>query len=128
MLGLGSMHMHRNFSCMLFAGLVAANPGLGKLLFALLFPVGLTMNTLHGTELFTGNTMKLPAAIYEGKTNMAGLMKNWFWSYLGASSVAKCCCMPLLFFGMQWGMLHEGFCICNLLRNPAVMRSTVIRQ
>lgn len=29
--------------------LVAANPGLGKLLFALLFPVGLTMNTLHGT-------------------------------------------------------------------------------
>jgi hypothetical protein len=31
------------------AALVAANPGLGKLLFALLFPVGLTMNTLHGT-------------------------------------------------------------------------------
>lgn len=42
------------------------------------------MNTLHGTELFTGNTMKLPAAIYEGKTNMAGLIKNWFWSYSGA--------------------------------------------
>jgi len=34
-------------------------------------------------ELFTGNTMKLPAAIYEGKTNMGGLIKNWFWSYLG---------------------------------------------
>lgn len=67
-------------------GLVAANPGLGKLLFALLFPVGLTMNTLHGTELFTGNTMKLPAAIYEGKTNLAGLAKNWFWSYLGETS------------------------------------------
>jgi formate/nitrite transporter FocA (FNT family) len=27
--------------------------------------------------------MKLPAAIYEGKTNMAGLIKNWFWSYSG---------------------------------------------
>jgi formate/nitrite transporter len=27
--------------------------------------------------------MKLPAAIYEGKTDMGGLMKNWFWSYLG---------------------------------------------
>lgn len=66
------------------AALVAANPGLAKLLFALVFPVGLTMNTLHGTELFTGNTMKLPAAIYEGKTNMAGLIKNWFWSYSGA--------------------------------------------
>jgi formate/nitrite transporter FocA (FNT family) len=66
------------------AALVAANPGLAKLLFALVFPVGLTMNTLHGTELFTGNTMKLPAAIYEGKTNMGGLIKNWFWSYSGA--------------------------------------------
>jgi formate/nitrite transporter len=63
--------------------LYSANPGLAKLLFALLFPVGLTMNTLHGTELFTGNTMKLPVAIYEGKTNLGGLIKNWFWSYLG---------------------------------------------
>jgi len=63
--------------------LYSANPGLAKLLFALVFPVGLTMNTLHGTELFTGNTMKLPAAIYEGKTDMGGLIKNWFWSYLG---------------------------------------------
>eukprot|EP00879_Flechtneria_rotunda_P001112 GHRR01001254.1.p1 GENE.GHRR01001254.1~~GHRR01001254.1.p1 ORF type:complete len:333 (+),score=143.33 GHRR01001254.1:110-1108(+) len=63
--------------------LVQSNPGLAKLLFALVFPVGLTLNTLHGTELFTGNTMKLPAAIYEGKTNLNGLIKNWFWSYSG---------------------------------------------
>jgi formate/nitrite transporter len=64
-------------------GIYGPNPGLGKLLFALLFPVGLTMNTLHGTELFTGNTMKLPAAIYEGKTTFGKLCHNWFWSYLG---------------------------------------------
>jgi hypothetical protein len=31
------------------AALYSANPGLAKLLFALVFPVGLTMNTLHGT-------------------------------------------------------------------------------
>jgi hypothetical protein len=74
----------------LAAALVAANPGLAKLLFALVFPVGLTMNTLHGTELFTGNTMKLPAAIYEGKTNMGGLIKNWFWSYSGACMQYSC--------------------------------------
>jgi hypothetical protein len=41
------------------------------------------MNTLHGTELFTGNTMKLPAAIYEGKSTFGKLCHNWFWSYLG---------------------------------------------
>jgi formate/nitrite transporter FocA (FNT family) len=81
------------------AGIVAANPGLAKLLFALVFPVGLTMNTLHGTELFTGNTMKLPAAIFEGKTDMKGLIKNWFWSYFGEQDwhiIRRCwpdCCM-----------------------------------
>jgi formate/nitrite transporter len=64
-------------------GIYGPNPGLAKLLFAILFPVGLTMNTLHGTELFTGNTMKLPAAIYEGKSTFGKLCHNWFWSYLG---------------------------------------------
>lgn len=37
----------------------------------------------HHTELFTGNTMKLPAAIYEGKSTFGKLCHNWFWSYLG---------------------------------------------
>lgn len=182
--------------CVLYqctTGIYGPNPGLGKLLFAILFPVGLTMNTLHGTggwvgscgrgcrwwlrqdrarqqcccrrnnaealwpaahvqqqepalglgqcaaaapfcfqcphmqqghgsclvtahnthclfpvtllthasdptfpacfnpklpptptaELFTGNTMKLPAAIYEGKSTFGKLCHNWFWSYLG---------------------------------------------
>lgn len=27
--------------------------------------------------------MKLPAAIYEGKTTFGKLCHNWFWSYLG---------------------------------------------
>jgi hypothetical protein len=64
-------------------GLAAANPGLAKLLFALVFPCGLYMTIMHGVDLFTGNTMKLPAAIIEGKTDMKGLAHNWFWSYFG---------------------------------------------
>lgn len=35
-------------------GLAASNPGLAKLVFALVFPVGLTMVTLCGADLYTG--------------------------------------------------------------------------
>lgn len=35
--------------------LAAANPGLGKFLFAAVFPVGLMLVVIAGSELFTGN-------------------------------------------------------------------------
>lgn len=65
------------------AGLTAAHPGLGKLIFAVLFPVGLMVTILHGVELFTGNTMKAAMAVYEGKIKMSDLVKNWTVSYIG---------------------------------------------
>jgi formate/nitrite transporter FocA (FNT family) len=33
----------------------------------LVFPVGLTLVLLSGTELYTGNTAIIPMAVYEGK-------------------------------------------------------------
>jgi formate/nitrite transporter FocA (FNT family) len=36
------------------AGLSAAHPGLAKLVFSALFPVGLMVTILHGVELYTG--------------------------------------------------------------------------
>ena len=38
------------------AGLQAANPGLNRLLGAVIFPVGICLVTLCGAELYTGNT------------------------------------------------------------------------
>ncbi|KAG2483579.1 hypothetical protein HYH03_017586 [Edaphochlamys debaryana] len=64
-------------------GLASANPGLAKLLFALIFPVGLAMVTNCGAELYTGNTMMLTAAVIEKKATMAQLWKNWIVSYAG---------------------------------------------
>lgn len=37
------------------AGLSAAHPGLAKLMFSALFPVGLMVTILHGVELYTGD-------------------------------------------------------------------------
>ncbi|GIL83215.1 hypothetical protein Vretimale_11271 [Volvox reticuliferus] len=64
-------------------GIAASNPGLAKLLFALVFPVGLSMVTNCGAELYTGNTMMLMCAIFEKKASWAQLLKNWFVSYAG---------------------------------------------
>jgi formate/nitrite transporter FocA (FNT family) len=41
--------------CVFPAGLSAAHPGLAKLVFSALFPVGLMVTILHGVELYTGD-------------------------------------------------------------------------
>jgi len=64
-------------------GIAAANPGLQRLITALVFPLGQLIVTLVGAELFTGNTAVITAAVLEGKANMRMLAKSWFWSYLG---------------------------------------------
>lgn len=56
------------------AGLAATNPGLAKLAFALTFPCGLFMLTMHCGELFTGSTYKMVAAVVEGKVGSCALI------------------------------------------------------
>lgn len=57
--------------------LVAWAPGLARLIFALVFPVGLLLNLSHGGELFTGNTFRGAAAVLGGKATISQLAKNW---------------------------------------------------
>jgi formate/nitrite transporter FocA (FNT family) len=40
---------------------------MAKMLFAYTFPFGLLLSIMTGCELFTGNVMKMGAAIFEGK-------------------------------------------------------------
>lgn len=67
----------------LFAGLAASHPGLAKLVVGLIFPVGLTMVTICGAELYTGNTATVTVAVFEKKATWGELAKNWITSYLG---------------------------------------------
>jgi hypothetical protein len=52
-------------------------------LFALVFPVGLSMVTNCGAELYTGNTMMLTCAVIEKRATWGQLIKNWVVSYMG---------------------------------------------
>jgi formate/nitrite transporter len=64
-------------------GLAAAGapPGIVKLLFGAVFPVGLMLVVIAGSELFTGNNMYMPFGILEGKASWLGLGRNWIVSF-----------------------------------------------
>lgn len=76
------------------AGMAATGfpPGLVKLVFGGVFPVGLMLVVLAGSELFTGNCMYMPMGILEGKSTLSGLAKNWsiswVFNFVGALFVA----------------------------------------
>lgn len=58
-------------------------PGLARLIFALVFPVGLLLNLSHGGELFTGQTMRATLAVLSNKSTFAQLAQNWVVSFTG---------------------------------------------
>jgi formate/nitrite transporter len=57
--------------------------GLAKLVLGAVFPIGLIAIILTGMELFTGDAMLLPMAIWAGKSTYGKLVKNWVYVYLG---------------------------------------------
>ncbi|MBO7131703.1 formate/nitrite transporter family protein [Candidatus Saccharibacteria bacterium] len=54
----------------------------GKLTSALVFPIGLIMVVIAGSELFTGNNLIIMSWI-KGKIPFRKLLKNWLFVYLG---------------------------------------------
>jgi len=57
--------------------------GLGRVLFAAVFPVGLILVVIAGAELFTGNTAILVPGVLSGRSPFRGLARNWALSYVG---------------------------------------------
>lgn len=57
--------------------------GMAKLICGAVFPVGLIAIVLTGMELFTGDAMLLPMAVWAGKSTYGKLIKNWVYVYLG---------------------------------------------
>lgn len=66
------------------AGMVAAGfpVGLSKFAFGAVFPVGLMLVVIAGSELFTGNVMYMTMGILHGKASWGGLARNWIVSWI----------------------------------------------
>ncbi|MDO4545937.1 MAG: formate/nitrite transporter family protein [Bacillota bacterium] len=67
-------------ACNFFAD--PATYGLGRLIAACVFPIGLTMVVLCGAELFTGNCLML-TGVLDKKIRISGLLRNWVIVYIG---------------------------------------------
>lgn len=67
------------------------NPSLARLVSACLFPAGMAMVLVAGSELFTGNNLII-IALLEKKIKLHEMLKNWFFvfagNFLGAAFVA----------------------------------------
>lgn len=57
-------------------------PSLARLAGAIVFPAGMAMVLIAGSELFTGNTLIIIAAL-EKQVKVSRMLKNWFFVFLG---------------------------------------------
>lgn len=63
--------------------LAQSNPGLQKLLFGAVFPLGLVLCAIAGAELFTGNTAYFVPSVLSGRMSIKVPLKNWGIVYIG---------------------------------------------
>lgn len=64
------------------ASAVVTDASVGKLLSAMVFPAGLLMVLLAGSELFTGNSLII-ISVLEKKVKASSMLANWFFVYVG---------------------------------------------
>lgn len=64
------------------ASATVPDPSAGRFLNALIFPAGLVMVLLAGSELFTGNSLIL-ISVLEKKVRLSAMLKNWVLVYIG---------------------------------------------
>ena len=62
---------------------IALPAGLVKFAAGAVFPVGLMLVVIAGSELFTGNCMFAPISLLNGEASAKGLFKNWTLVYIG---------------------------------------------
>lgn len=131
------------------ASATIANAGLAKLVGAMVFPAGMAMVLIAGSELFTGNNLII-LAVLEGKVSVWKMLKNWFFVYvgnfLGAAFVAVLVVVggtPKLFDGqlsqaivnaaqnrtnLSWGEAFVRGILCNILVCIAVWMSFAAKR
>lgn len=64
------------------ASATIANPSIAKLVGACVFPAGMGMTLIAGSELFTGNNLII-IALLERKIKMREMLKNWLCVFIG---------------------------------------------
>lgn len=92
-----------------------------KLINACIFPAGLAMVIIAGSELFTGNCL-LIIPLLEKKITLIEMLKNWGVVYLG-NFVGSLFCVILCTYGHVYSLFNDG--LANNLMDTAVMKANL---
>lgn len=127
-----------------WASMLVENPSIKRLIAGCVFPAGLAMVVLTGTELFTGNNL-MTIALLEKRITLKGLLRNWCMVYLGnfigAAFVAAAVVWGGVFAGHESVLISaavgkilpfgEAFLrgiLCNILVSLGVLMAAVGRD
>jgi len=94
------------------AAVSIASPSVGKLVGACVFPGGLTMVLLAGSELFTGNCL-LTIPLLEREITWGGMLKNWLFVYIG-NFIGGLLIAAGVVFGHQLSLFGNGMAVSVL--------------
>ena len=114
------------------AAVSISSASVGKLVGACVFPGGLTMVLLAGSELFTGNCL-LTIPLLEREITWAGMLKNWLFVYIGnfiggllvAAGVVFSHQLSLFGNGMAVSVLSAAAAKCSLSFGDALLRGVL---
>ncbi|MGN0131522.1 MAG: formate/nitrite transporter family protein [Lachnospiraceae bacterium] len=95
-----------------FAGIAATtasatidNPSVARLVSACVFPAGMAMVLVAGSELFTGNNLII-ISVLEKKVTVPAMLKNWFFVFAGNFIGAALVAVLVVFSGLP--ELYDG--------------------
>ena len=124
-----------------WASMLVENPSIKRLIAGCIFPAGLAMVVLTGSELFTGNNL-MTIALLQKRITMKGMLRNWAGVYLGnfigAAFVAVAVVWGGVFAGnesvlisvaagkiMPFGQAFLRGILCNILVSLGVLMAAV---
>ncbi len=105
-----------------------ANPGLARMISGFIFPFGLGMVMLMGSELFTGNTM-IFISVLDKSITIKALLRNWLYVYFGNMAGSVLLAAAIVYGGvlnlgggaMAVAAIKVAAAKCSLSFGPAVV-------
>ena len=124
-----------------WASMLVENPSIKRLIAGCIFPAGLAMVVLTGSELFTGKNL-MTMALLQKRITMKGMLRNWAGVYLGnfigAAFVAAAVVWGGVFAGnesvlisvaagkiLPFGQAFLRGILCNILVSLGVLMAAV---
>lgn len=93
-------------------GSMIENPGVAKIVSSLIFPAGLTMVVLAGSELFTGNCL-LVIPLLNKQITVSSMLRNWVFVYAG-NFIGSIFIAYLMCLGQQYSLFDNAVAVCTI--------------